>query len=73
MNPPQDVRGLVQMWSRTRAFARDAGVAAPLVRQWMHRGTIPPRYWRGIVKGALVRGIPVTIDTLLDVAAGKRT
>lgn len=70
---PTSFRELIGRWPRTRDFARDAGCSALLVRQWRHRNFVPPQYWRGIVAGALRRGIAgVDTELLARLAAALR-
>ena len=74
LNEPSTFRAVIGRWPTTRAFARDAGCSATLVRQWRCRDCVPASYWPGIVQGADKRGIPaVSTDLLARLAARRRS
>lgn len=71
---PSNFRDVIGRWPNTRAFARDAGCSATLVRQWRCRNCVPAAYWLGIIKGAAKRNIAaISTDLLMRLAAGRRT
>lgn len=71
-NEPSNFREIIGRWPSTRAFARDAGCTATLVRQWRCRDQVPAPYWPGIVQGAAKRGIAVINTDLLARLAARR-
>jgi hypothetical protein len=70
--PPASFRDVIARWPSTRAFARDAGSSATLVRQWRHRDFVPAPYWQRIIEGAGRRGIALVDVNLLTRLAANR-
>lgn len=70
-------RQILDLWkdakpSSSVAIARDCSVSPVLVRQWKHRDSVPPKYWRQLQDGARRRNLPkFTLDDLLFICEGK--
>jgi hypothetical protein len=68
----QVVADVFSAWPNDAELGRDIGVPYPTVSAWKQRGSIPPAYWREIVRAAGKRGHPeVTADLLADLHARK--
>jgi hypothetical protein len=59
-------------WPTDADLARDIGVRYPTISAWKQRGSIPPAYWRDIIRAARQRGHPeLTADLLAELHARK--
>jgi hypothetical protein len=57
---------IIDKWPSCAELARDVGVDEHRPRMWRHRGIIPPRYWREVIRAAHARGHgDVTSDRLV--------
>jgi len=48
-------------------MASDIDENAITVRQWRHRGSIPPKYWRKIIAAAANRGAVIGFEAFVPV------
>lgn len=62
---------IIAEWPSDRAFAEDAGVTASLVVVWRHRNSVPAKCWRKLVRGAVLRDLPVTLEALAIAAEDR--
>lgn len=61
-------RILVALGGR-KTVADACGLPRNTVDYWVKRGSIPPRYWRALLRlAAGIEGCPVTMDVLLEAA-----
>ena len=68
----QSVAEVFSAWPSDAELGRDIGVPYPTISAWTQRGSIPPVYWREIIRAARKRGHPeVTADLLVDLHARK--
>jgi hypothetical protein len=64
-------KNLIRLWPTVAEFARDLGQQPARVYKWSGRDSIPPQFWREVVRAAEARGIAVTVDDLLDGATDR--
>jgi hypothetical protein len=63
----RNVGDIFALWPTDADLGRDLGVPYPTVSAWKQRGSIPPGYWRAIIRAARRRGHrQVTAEMLLD-------
>src|SRR3954469_23435268 len=68
----QTVAEIFSAWPSDAELGRDIGVPYPTLSAWKQRGSIPPAYWRDIIRAARRRGHPeITADLLADLHARK--
>lgn len=64
-------KNLIHLWPTVAEFARDLGQQPTRAYKWSDRDSIPPQFWRDVVRAAEARGIAVTVDDLLDGATER--
>lgn len=64
----QSFTEIVESWGRAE-LAADLGVPKERTRQWSRDDTIHAKYWRGLLEKAPERGIRVSPELLIDLAA----
>ncbi|WP_085552131.1 hypothetical protein [Azospirillum agricola] len=62
---------IIAEWPSDQAFAEDAGVTASLVAVWRCRNSVPANRWRKLVRGAVLRDLPVTLEALAIAAEDR--
>ena len=68
----QSVAEVFSAWPSDAELGRDIGVPYPTISAWKQRGSIPPAYWREIIRAARRRGHPeITADVLVDLHARR--
>jgi hypothetical protein len=64
---------IIERWPSLREFAGDIGQSYNTTKAIRRRGSIPPRYWDDVVRGARARGIKeVTFKALAEAAKRRR-
>lgn len=69
MDKPSTFRDLIGLWPRRSDFAEDIGESLGRVHKWAQLGSIPAKYFAGIISAADRRGFGVTADDLVRIAA----
>lgn len=59
---------LIHSWPSLDEFAIDTGAKLATVRKWEQRQSIPSEYFRRIVAAAQKRKLPVTAQTMIELA-----
>lgn len=59
------VAAILSQWPARQSIADDLGIELIVVHRWVQRGSIPPKYWLGLLQSAARREIPVTADDLV--------
>lgn len=66
----QNASIIIEKWPSAGDLSRDLDVPYQTVRAWRNRGSIPPSYWRDVIRSAERRGIVgVTPEVLVDLHA----
>jgi len=57
---------IINNWNTRADLARDMGVKQVTVRKWKERESIPPQYWRTLIKAGKKIKVKITLDMLVD-------
>lgn len=60
---------IIKKWPDRSALASDLGVMDETIKGWIKRESIPANYWKRLIAAGAERGIYVSPDKLIDLAA----
>lgn len=60
---------LIALWPSRDDLATDLGVKKDRVHKWVQNNTIPAGFWRDLLAAAARRGIPLSADVMVTLAA----
>jgi len=69
MSNPSSFRDLIAQWPSRDVFAEDIGVGVASVHKWAKTGSVRARYFQRIVDAGQARGLPVSPELLVRLAA----
>lgn len=70
--PMKSVSDIIELWGKTADFADAVGVKWMTAHMWGERNRIPPEHWPALLKAAKARGLPVTVDILVEMTAAQK-
>lgn len=65
-------RDIIDLWPSLSDFAADIGVKYGTAQVMRFRSQLRDEHWVRVVAAAEKRGLPVTYQTLAEIAAGKK-
>lgn len=63
---------IIALWPTVADFAKETGIPYPSAAAMKQRNSIGSRYWSKVVEAAKARGLDVTPDRLMEIAAQQR-
>lgn len=62
-------RDIIGLWKTPDYLAAEIGVKASTTRHWKTNNRIPQEYWKAVQLAARAKGVEITAQTFLDIAA----
>lgn len=60
---------IIAQWGTVESFAQASGVSLSTAKAWKRRNSVPAKYWSQLIAAAAEKGLTLTTDELVALAA----